>query len=254
MTKLDPLAGRIPTAREKVFVNVMNRLGVAYFKRWWPEGGSKWNRRHVDSKSRDDIENIIRNADGYVQSHVRNIINEIILFLLLLAVNGLQLMGTIIRLSLFLACIHFIAYMIQCYNKIRAYAALVTFDDSKEITPSYEGKSFRAVINGAINLVLTSETFREVGPVFTDERLCHFYAQYLNLVFSDNIAGFYEQSFGINRTGDNMTIANREQFTQQLYVNFYREIVATSPVNIENDQILALRKKYHATIHTDKNQ
>jgi hypothetical protein len=114
-------------------------LGAKTFKKYWPVGGSYWNRakdcKKLDPADKYELQRIIKNAYEYTQAHVQALVFECILILplcLFLTERKSETIYTCIAL----AGIHFYALLIHEYNRILARRRLETMkDEPDELEP-----------------------------------------------------------------------------------------------------------------------
>jgi hypothetical protein len=52
------------------FIKACDLLGIRYLKKYWPVGGSYWNRNHIDKENMGDLKRVIYDATDYTRQHI----------------------------------------------------------------------------------------------------------------------------------------------------------------------------------------
>lgn len=114
----------MPLSRaQRVFIITANLLGAKIFKRYWPMGGSFWNKKHINPRRRYDLESVIDESWDYTQQHARAFVTEAII-MGMAYFTGYFPPGQVIGSIPIIVTIHGYAMMIHQYNRILANARL----------------------------------------------------------------------------------------------------------------------------------
>lgn len=70
---------------QRLFVFVCRKLLlISYFKRYWPIGGSYWNKHHIDKNHASDLRQVISDAQDYTRQHVQQTFGLVVVYLAML--------------------------------------------------------------------------------------------------------------------------------------------------------------------------
>lgn len=115
---------------QNIFCRVAECLGVKLYKKYWPDGGSWWNTKHIDPNNGDDLERVILNSNDLANNHFIQMINENFIMIAsilcsyyfsLVDNKGLSYLVTITSI---LTLRHLYGIMVHTYNKYIAHDKL----------------------------------------------------------------------------------------------------------------------------------
>ena len=176
-------------------------LGAKSFKKYWPVGGSYWNRLTKQPKlnpnNRSDLERTIKEAYEYTQRHVQALtVESIILLPCIFLAKDVQTETIYTYVSL--TGIHLYALIIHYYNRILARRRLDSIKNIPEVEPNKIDPYQLQIINlgnaeAWFRLGFIYQTFREpiyLGPYFTSREKAEKYKESLKQkVDSSNDSG-----------------------------------------------------------------
>jgi hypothetical protein len=121
--------------KEKFYVKFCGYMGIKLFKKYWPVDGSYWNKYHTDSKSTQDLNNIIDDANRYTRKHVYSSVLQMasapIMYIMSIAHcpnNVKRINMAYICLGSFFLITQGYAFMVHHYNRIVARNTIKLLD------------------------------------------------------------------------------------------------------------------------------
>lgn len=108
-----------PKSWHSYFILVMSWLGIRYFKKWWPSGGSFWNNKHINPSNNHQLKDIIKTSWNAIQGHAVYSAGEFTIMFLM----GLTEYIEIDKVFKYLAAMttyHLLALLVNWYNIILA--------------------------------------------------------------------------------------------------------------------------------------
>lgn len=164
-------------------------LGVLYFKKYWPNGGSYWNDEHISSNNIDDLRNVLQFSRNLTLIHKGVMIQEFFICLALAYMGHITTYDTF-KILMLLSIIHSYVLMVQYYNITKAKSKIeeiyLTRDISRGITkdePIICGLGLQIDQIARKYFRLYHDTYQQVGPIFIDKDKALEFSQYLLKAF-----------------------------------------------------------------------
>lgn len=114
-----------------LFCSIAELLGVKIYKKYWPDGGSYWNTKHVNKNNETDLKLIIDQSIFLLKIHFSGLLNEflimiscVIVFSYFNAIDEKYLLSILFIYGIILSR-HLYGIMVHRYNIIKANERLI---------------------------------------------------------------------------------------------------------------------------------
>lgn len=171
---------------EHIFVFVCKYiLLMKVFKKYWPVGGSYWNTSHINPNKRDDLEEVIEQANNFTKQHLPQAFILLFLSIGMYITNAMDYKSTVGMVLLLIVEVY--AFAAHHYNRVLARNKLATLpkkEAKKTVITQYDYLDIQDskdmhLCNGEYYGVRHKTFYMFVGPYFLKEKDAIDFAKYI---------------------------------------------------------------------------
>ncbi len=200
------------TKQERLFIWFFNTfLFVGIFKKYWPVGGSYWNKKHINPNNKYDLEKVIDDANEYTRLHA-NVSFMVLLYGLIGYIFNSFSYETKVSFGTF-AIGTIYAFGAQHYNRILARNKLNNIPKENNIDKDEDEYDFK-------NEVVNTKKYLSIQLLNN-----HYYITYTKLQYRVNIDRYFvEKNTALKFVDYIVDNYNEDEFLQEYYIDKFVEV------------------------------
>lgn len=179
------------TYQQRLYLSFCNLLGARLFKKYWPVKGSYWNKRHTDTKKKNDLQIILDDADSYTQIHANFLMVELII-LGLGSISGFTTTEKFWEYIPVAIVFHGYAFMIHHYNRILAKDALEKLPEKEK-----KKEDIKIYVEDEFYVLRYSSNYYsyDLSPRMKSRDMCEKFEEYVKSVIQNDFNKLEEYLF-----------------------------------------------------------